>query len=145
MFSELTFQWKLRRMQAGRRTVMGRFQDSFADAVERKASAEEIEKIKDKEYADLNEWDEEIQIITSAHLIEQAVRLQIPLPDRKNGGFWEVSRFLGHDILSKEGIAKLRTEVRAEQKASWEFWANRVTLALALIGSIFGVLAYFKK
>ena len=34
---------------------------------------------------------------------------------------------------------------RAEQKADWDYWANRITLALALIGSIFGVLAFFKK
>jgi hypothetical protein len=35
----------------------------------------------------------------------------------------------------------LRADIRAEQKANWDYWANRVTLALALIGSIFGVLA----
>ena len=30
-------------------------------------------------------------------------------------------------------------------KADWDFWANRVTLSLALVGSIFGILAFFKK
>ena len=47
--------------------------------------------------------------------------------------------------LTAAAAQKLRADIRAEQKADWDYWANRVTLALALIGSIFGVLAFFKK
>jgi hypothetical protein len=48
-------------------------------------------------------------------------------------------------FLTAEAAQKLRADIRAEQKADWEYWANRVTLALALIGGIFGVMAFFKK
>lgn len=145
MFSEIVFQWKLWRMQVGRRKVMARFQERYADAVESKAPKDEVEKLKNEEYVDLNEWDEEIQVMTTAHLVEQAARLQLPLPPRSDEQYWEESNFVGYKVLSRAGIVKVRTDIRAEQKANWEFWANRITLALALIGSIFGVLAYFKK
>jgi hypothetical protein len=39
----------------------------------------------------------------------------------------------------------LRNKIRAVQKEEWDYWTGRVTFARAIIGAIFGVLAYFKK
>jgi hypothetical protein len=52
---------------------------------------------------------------------------------------------MGKEYLTPEAAIKIRADIRAEQKANWDYWANRITLGLALIGSIFGVLAFFTK
>jgi len=40
---------------------------------------------------------------------------------------------------------KIDQEIRAEQKANWDLWQSHVMFGLALIGSIFGMLAFFEK
>jgi hypothetical protein len=64
---------------------------------------------------------------------------------RKRTGFSTPLPMPNDRYLTASAAQKLRADIRAEQKADWDYWANRVTLALALIGSIFGVLAFFKK
>jgi hypothetical protein len=46
--------------------------------------------------------------------------------------------------LTAAAAQKMRADIRAEQKADWDYWANRVMLALALIGSIFGGCVFQK-
>ncbi|MCR6734398.1 MAG: hypothetical protein NVV83_10095 [Afipia sp.] len=82
----------------------------------------------------------------SEYLIEQARRYHVPIPDKEED--WYLHPYATEDeerYLTAAAAQKLRADIRAEQKADWEYWAARVTLALALVGSIFGVLAYFKK
>lgn len=79
----------------------------------------------------------------SKYLLAQAHRNHVPIPSKKED--WEQARFAPEPYLTAAAAQKLRADIRAEQKADWDYWANRVTLALALIGSIFGVLAFFKK
>jgi hypothetical protein len=78
----------------------------------------------------------------SEYLVKQAYKYHVPVPDDEES--WTQSRF-GDPYLTAAAAQKLRGDIRAEQKADWDYWAARVTLALALIGSIFGVLAFFKK
>lgn len=79
----------------------------------------------------------------SKYLIEQAYKYHVPLPEDEAS--WEQGTHTDEMYLTAAAAQKLRADIRAEQKADWDYWAARVTLALALIGSIFGVLAYFKK
>jgi hypothetical protein len=67
----------------------------------------------------------------------------VPIPYDEES--WEQTRYSKDRHLTAAAAQKLRADIRAEQKADWEYWQGRVTLGLALIGSIFGVLAFFKK
>lgn len=84
----------------------------------------------------------EIDQFRSDWLVEQAYRYHVPLPTDESA--WVNPRYSIKAYLTPEAATKVRSDIRAEQKANWEYWANRVTLGLAMIGSIFGVLAYFK-
>src|ERR1700712_1790338 len=53
------------------------------------------------------------------------------------GGSRQVTR-----VLSRSAATEVRSNIRAEQKGRWDYWATKATLGLATIGSIFGVLAY---
>jgi hypothetical protein len=85
----------------------------------------------------------EIGVLMTEYLVEKAYLYYIPIPQDDES--WGYSRFLGKKFLAPEAARKLHSAIRAEQKVSWDFWQSRVTFALALIGSIFGVLAYLKK
>lgn len=79
----------------------------------------------------------------SRYLVVQAHKYHVPIPYDEES--WIQPRGAPEPFLSPEAAHKLNAEIRAVQKADWEFWQSRVTFALALIGSIFGILAYFKK
>lgn len=84
-----------------------------------------------------------IDVFRSNYLVEQAYMYHVPLPEDEAS--WEQARYAPERILTAAAAQKLRADIRAEQKADWDFISARITLALALIGSIFGVLAYFKR
>jgi hypothetical protein len=79
----------------------------------------------------------------SKYLVEQAYRYHVAVTTDEDD--WEQPGFATEPMLTAKAAQKLRADIRAEQKADWDYGAARVTLALALIGSIFGVLAFFKK
>src|SRR5258708_31265785 len=85
----------------------------------------------------------EIDAFGSRYLVEPAYRFHVPVPEDEES--WIQPRYCKVPHLTAAAAQKLRADIRAEQKADWDYWASRVTLSLALIGSIFGVLAFFKK
>jgi hypothetical protein len=87
---------------------------------------------------------QEIGLLMTRHLVYKARLYYIPIPDDEESWF-RAKYYAGEKFLSPEAARKLHLEIRAEEKANWDYWQNRVTFALALIGSIFGVLAYFRK
>lgn len=79
----------------------------------------------------------------SKHLIEKAYRYHMPIPQDEES--WIQPRGAPEPFLSTVAAQKLRADIRNEQKAEWDYWANRLTLTLALIGSILGVFNFFMK
>ena len=118
------------------------FERDIKIARERK-DYDEAESLRNYQYTELRFLDEETDIDNSDYLIALAHRYLVPLPQGEE--FWDKSDAFGRGYLSRKGAAQLRADIRAEKKAMWDYWQGRVTLALAIIGSIFGVLAFFKK
>ena len=108
-----------------------------------KKDRDEMESLRNYQHMELQFADEEIDLDNSDHLIARAHRYLVPLPQGE--GFWDRSEAYGRGYLTRKGAAQVRADIRAEKKAMWDYWQARMTLALALIGSIFGVLAFFKK
>lgn len=138
MFDELRYRWQLRKYLKDYFHTVG-VHESVTDF--RQVEGEpDIRRAMDKEkLIQINE----IAAFRSRYLEKQAFKYHVPLPSDEDS--WLKPRFESKPYLTEEAAQKLRADIRAEQKANWEYWANRVTLALALVGSIFGVLAYFKK
>lgn len=108
-----------------------------------KKDFDQVESLRNYQHMELRFADEEIDIDNSDYLIALAHRYLVPLPQGEES--WEKSEAFGRGYLSRKGAAQVRADIRAEKKAMWDYWQARVTLSLALIGSIFGILAYFKK
>jgi hypothetical protein len=135
MFDELRYRWALRKFLK-QHDVQRRHYDQAPDDPETPSDKYAIGK-------ELNYQSVRLDAFRSKYLLDQAVRYHVPIPTKKED--WEQPRFASEPHLSAAAAQKLRADIRAEQKADWDYWANRVTLALALIGSIFGVLAFFRK
>ena len=108
-----------------------------------KRTSDEIEKIKEQSHWELSLIRDEMDFDVSNYLMAEAHRHLVPIPNGEDD--WTESSQLGVRFLSRKGAKQVRDDIRSEKKAMWDYWVNRVTLVLALIGSIFGVLAFFKK
>ncbi|MDF0517741.1 hypothetical protein P0R31_10905 [Bradyrhizobium yuanmingense] len=141
MFDELRYRWALRKFLKGHHAAR-RSYDQTPDEPDpdgtnfSKYSAGKA----------LNFQSTMLDMFRSKYLLDQAVRYHVPIPTKEED--WQLHPYATapeERYLTAAAAQKLRADIRAEQKADWDYWANRVTLGLALIGSIFGVLAYFNK
>lgn len=136
MFDEWIYRWKLRRFLAERRRIRDA---DMSTAAEGGSEAPDLMRAQERA---LMMHENEIDQFRSDWLVEQAYKYHVALPLDESA--WMNPRYSLKRYLTPEAATKVRADLRAEQKASWDYWANRVTLALAVVGSIFGVLAYFK-
>jgi len=82
-----------------------------------------------------------IIIFLSDRLIEEAERLQVPVPQDEN--YWTQLKYAPHIHLSEEGQAELRKRIREEKKGRREaisFWFNLITVLLSLLVAILALL-----
>jgi hypothetical protein len=140
MFEELRYRWALKKYLEDYKATTKAFEKMPEDDLENATDEPRYKMTMGREL----QWQEfAIARFRSKWLVEQAFRYHVPVP--KDEDSWEQGARTDETVLTAAAAQKLRADIRAEQKADWDFWAQRVTLALALIGSIFGVLAYFKK
>lgn len=141
MFDELRYRWALRKFLKAHNLVR-RSYDQAPD--EPDADGTNFPKFQAGKA--LNLQARMLDKFRSDYLLEQAHRYHVPVTDREDDwNSFPPDYSPEHRYLTAAAAQKLRADIRAEQKADWDYWANRVTLGLALIGSIFGVLAFFKK
>ena len=141
MFDELRYRWALRQFLK-QHDLLRRNYDETPD----EHDAEGMNFPKYHAGRTLNDQTYLLDAFRSKYLLAQAVKFHVPIPNKEED--WQQHRFAVEEddrYLTPAAAQKLRADIRAEQKADWDYWANRVTLALSLIGSIFGVLAFFRK
>jgi len=132
--------WRMQRSK--RRTVKAYAKDL---AAAKKSGNPKREDILRDEHEELRFIDDEIGIEESQRLCRQAAHYRIPVPRGEDD--WEESRIFGIRFLTRSGASKLRTDLRIEQKARWDYWQTRISLlgsVIGIIGGIMGALAYFK-
>lgn len=97
--------------------------------------------------------EEEADLELTRHLTRQARRLHVPLPRYKNDDgseseHWYEGPLTYYRMLTTEGVAKLRDEIRREKKARheskavWIPWLSAITGA---IGAATGLIALLIK
>lgn len=139
MFEELRFRWALRRYLKERLMLKRSYENLPDDDPE----ATDEPRIKWTVGRELGMVEASADVFRSKYLVERAYAFHVPLPNGEDD--WEENKYSDGPILSAAGAQKVRNAIRSEQKSEWEYWSGRVTLALALVGSIFGVLAFFRK
>lgn len=142
MFEHVKYRYQLAKKLRKHRQTDAAFDEEVkaAKAAKRTADLHEIDHRRRWELETIND---EIGILSSRYWQARAHRYQVGLPNGADN--WIHSRQLGESYLSTGATAKIRADIRAEQKATWDWWQSRVTLVLSIFGSVIGVLAYIKK
>ncbi|MEW6449576.1 MAG: hypothetical protein AB1490_02905 [Pseudomonadota bacterium] len=140
MFDDLKYRWALHKFLKEHRIIRQSYDETPSDPEE--LAGDEL-RIKYTMGRELNMQEVAIDAFRSRYLLEQAYKYHVPVPSKEED--WMHPRYADQPYLTPEAAQKLRADIRAEQKTDWDYWANRVTLGLGLIGSIFGVPAFFKK
>jgi hypothetical protein len=140
MFDELRYRWAVKKQLRDYKAANRAFEEMPDDDLEKLGDEPRYKWTMGRE---LNWQEFAIATLRSKYLVEQAFIYHVPVPEDEDS--WEQGRLTDERYLTAAAAQKLRADIRAEQKADWDYWAARITLALALIGSIFGVLAFFKK
>jgi hypothetical protein len=151
--SEGLYQLSLWRLQTIKRRELRKLVRYKLGLEKREAAGEQIPMVGSRDGIDAvivqetllaDRYDSEIRSLMTAHLIDQAQWYFVPVPDLTSAEHWATD-YRHNAYLTPAGILKIRADIRAEKKARWDFWQSRVTFALAIVGAIFGVLAFFKR
>jgi hypothetical protein len=145
MFDEAIYRFKLQRLQRKRAATVTHFRKEWEKLLKAKGSRDARDDLRSREQFDLDEWDEEINQLTTQHLVTLARNLIVPLPPYEDEKSWFESKMFGFRLLTSDGVKTLRAEIRAEKKAQWEFWQTRVTLALSVAATAISIFAFFRK
>lgn len=138
MWAELKYRWGLRKFL--RDYALTRETHASVTDFGRAEGEPDIKRAMEKEQM-LQEH--EIGVFLTNYLVKQAYLNAVPVPEDEDS--WLYSRFLRQRFLTQEAAGALRDKIRSVQKQEWDYLASRITLVLATIGCIFGVLAYFKR
>src|SRR5262249_24072511 len=132
MFEELRYRWELRKYLEQYKATGRAFEEMPDDDPEKAGEEPRYKYTMGREL----QWEGfAIARLRSKYLVEQAYKYHVPVPEDEDS--WVQGARTDETVLTPAAAQKLRADIRAEQKADWDFWAQRVTLGLALIGSIF--------
>src|ERR1700730_443503 len=132
---------RLRRLQREKRRIYGFYDKRRSDQKQHKNDEELIDAINYEEMMEIELTDEEINLLNSRRLIEQAERYDLPIPEfKREGGHWQESRFGDSWMLNRGARVELRSAIRKEQKERRELWQMKVVCVAAFVG-LFGPLA----
>jgi hypothetical protein len=140
MLSYLRFRWKVWRLERALRTAE-RGTEKAAEAAKKRGAFDEIDEITGGSDAYLHR--RRIHEAMTRYLEETADRLVVPVPDFNDPKMWV------HDddrhYLTREGIAQLRSDIRAEKKARRESILIWVTTTVGVLGSLIGLVSALKR
>lgn len=140
MFSFFKHHMELRSLQKMRDETNKEFEKALEDAAE-----DGHQEIWDGYRPQFAELDDAISSLTTDYYIREANRLMIPAPDHPDEKYWNESRFSGCYVLTLEGLAKLRSEVRHEKKERFDRAQMIFTLSIGLMGALIGLVSLWKK
>jgi hypothetical protein len=148
VFDGIRLRIRLRELERDKARTLKAFSRDIAAAREKKASADEIYKIRSGENFEVTMIDESIYGAHTGFLVTQANRLIVPAPKFDDETKWSESDTLGVRYLTPAGINELRAAIRAERKLRREallMWLPVVGAVTGLIGAMTGLVVIWSK
>ena len=113
-----------------------------------------VEELESNRRFELERHDEEEDSHLTHRLLARARRLRLPIPhvynpDNTVSEYWREGRHSGRWLLTTQGVAALRDEIRRELKARhelrahWVVWLAALTGLIGAITGLVAVLAHF--
>jgi hypothetical protein len=89
--------------------------------------------------------DDQISILQTRYLRERAQDRFINIPRVDEEGMWEKSDHLGSHYLTAKGMARVKTQLDADEKATRDAFLAWITPTIGLIGVLIGFVAAVKR
>lgn len=89
--------------------------------------------------------DDDIGILQTQYLRDRAQDRFIEIPAFDEPGMWEESNYLGTRYLTRKGMARVKTQLDADEKATRDAFLAWITPTIGLVGVLIGFVAAFKK
>jgi septal ring factor EnvC (AmiA/AmiB activator) len=146
-----------KRLELERRQLERKFTEEMREAHRQKKSRDERESLREACQWEIDEVQEEIEELFTNDLLEQATRFRVSIPPyfdecRARSDDWRELRTRPGYVLTESGVAKIREQIRAEEKwrmerrAHWfSFVATVVAPMTGLVGAITGLIAVLHK
>ena len=142
----LMYRWELRKLQRGRAKVRLAYKQEKEQAKTDKKPRDEIAMIDHMAWSEEELVDDEIESLESRYLIESAERLILPIPTfSKDSDAWRQSSQLGLYLLTRQGMATLRSTIRAERKERREAKMIWIAAITGILGVLTGLIAVWKS
>jgi len=145
MLSTIKFRFTINRLFAKRDGIRHDFMAHIHKAQKDGRPQDEIRRLTTEASMEESIINDEIELLTTAHLVDYANRLFIPTPERTDESMWCESSYENRQVLTHKGISILRTAIRAEQKGQREFFVTVLATLIGIIGAITGLVAVFHK
>lgn len=140
------YRWELRKLQRNRTKVLSAYKEDLEQARRDKKSRDEIAEIEHMARFEQELVDDEIESLESRYLIESAERLILPIPTfSKDSDDWRQSSQLGLNLLTRKGMATLRSTIRAERKERREAKMIWIAAITGILGALTGLIAVWKS
>lgn len=140
----IKYKYKLYRWQKAKDEEMERYDKQIAEA-EKAGNIVEVEKLKHEQYImSVDVWDEDIFILKTDYLTEQANKLIIPIEFSKDSEEWREGNRTGRWFLTKKGVDNLRSKIRKERKERLELFSIVATLIIGILGALIGLISIIK-
>lgn len=122
------------------------FSEDIRKAHDGKKPEADIELIKADAMFEEQMVDEEISIIVTNNLIRQANRHFVPIPPHSEQNMWSQCNVISNRyVLTNDGITRLRSTLRSEQKERNEMWLTILAALTGIVGALTGLVSVMNR
>jgi hypothetical protein len=136
---------KLANLRATRERMAAEYKVEYNNPPEGADKQEHRARVHSEQGFELGMIDDEIGILQTQHLRDRAQDRFIEIPSGDEPGMWEESHYLGSSYLTRKGMARVKTQLDADEKAARDAFMAWITPTIGLIGVLIGLVAAFKK
>lgn len=141
MIDRFKYRWQLNRLLHKRKKTERYYDKLLKNAKKEGQKRDEIEALRQEAGSEYFDIQDEIDLLITSNLLRVAEKLILPIPKSDNAEMWEESRYFSRKVLTKKGVAKLRTAIRDERKDKRDAYLPWIAGLTGLIGAITGLLA----
>lgn len=107
---------------------------------------DDIESIESQSRVEEQMLDEQISILVTNYLIGQASRRFVPIPPHSEQNMWSQCDVISNRyVLTNDGITRLRSALRSEQKERNEMWLTMLAALTGIVGALTGLVAVMNR
>lgn len=146
MIEHFKYRVKLAMLYRQRARLSAAYADDIRKAKKDDKPQEDIYSIERDSEFETDMIDEEIVILATDNLVEEARRRFIPIPPIGSNGMWEqCNKMSNRHVLTNQGISHIRSLLRTERKEQVELAVMVATVLTGIIGTITGLIAVIMK